>query len=122
MILTSLLRRQHPDEKGEVLLVFLRSQQTPESSQCFFTLPDAAGWHKLPLHCLQIVFGLLPPFVPPTELSRRDSLRIKTHQCQGRHIPNREMCGGCGSFHFIHSSPASYQLYPNPGTGAQSKE
>lgn len=114
MILLSLFSRQHPDEKGGALLNFLRSQQNPESSAWFFTLSDAAVWHKLLLHCLQIMLGLMRPFVPPTELSRRDSSTTKTHQCQGRRIPSREMWGGCGSFHFIHSSPASYQLYPNP--------
>lgn len=63
VILLSLLRRQHPDEKRGVLLNFPNSQQNPESSWWFFTLSDTAGWHELLLHCLQIMFGLMHPFV-----------------------------------------------------------
>lgn len=55
--------RLNPDEKRGVLLNFPNSQQNPESSWWFFTLSDTAGWHELLFHCLQIMFGLMHPFV-----------------------------------------------------------
>lgn len=114
MILLSLLRRQHPDEKGEILLNF--SEETAKPWE--FTVAFHTG------RCCRVAqapSSLFINHVRSDEPLCSAYRAVKKQQLEDKNpsVPRKAYSqqgngkGDCDSFHLIHSSPASYQLHPN---------